>query len=323
MKMNKVRFVVLTVALVSAPSVIYGVSWIRATARGVGTDARDWRPSFQLEVVRCDDDHLTGLAVLTRYPSNREVATHSVIVEGVETDDGRFWPTVNFGISDKDRDDWREIGMSGSKERKAYRQVDPQTPGQAFFIDLDIFRPFIDHARYGRFVLKNGEAAVFLMNDLRAPTESNDRKWARRADDLHPSHTDEPFLTRANEPILLFRLTEVAGNGSAIEGQFAYGSRTARPATDSEWVSFQDGNFWPSVTAEVANDDRGRWKGIGRSSNPDKPYQPKGPPGVVTLLRVDLTLFRPLIGTYRYGRVTLETGESAVFELVNLLPPGR
>jgi hypothetical protein len=83
-----------------------------------------------------------------------------------------------------------------------------------------------------------------------------------------------------------------------------------------------DGTFCPYVTAQVGNEIKTKWETIGcpiaegtavtltvRPRSESKP------------LIVNLDIFRSLIGKMKYGRVLLKTGDSAIFELNDLLPP--
>ncbi len=83
-----------------------------------------------------------------------------------------------------------------------------------------------------------------------------------------------------------------------------------------------DGEFYPYVTMQVANEAARGWKTIGRFLNGTRTVTiTVEPKGVSKTLMVDLDAFRPLIGRFRYGRIVLKTGESSEFELKNLSPP--
>ena len=299
--------------------------WVRPIIGNDEVFAQTSRSDFQLEVVRCDNNHLTGLAVFTRYLSKDVASNPSTIVAGIEANEHRFWPNLIAEASNNPEAGWRTIGQSGVKGTPATRRVVPFSPGETFFVNMDGFRPLIGKTRYGRLVLENGQSALFLLQNLQPPRDSKRRDWTREPDEMHPSFTSLPFLTRPNQPISPISLLAVFSDRSAVKGEFSYGavsSKTERPNLN-DWASAQFRNSWPTVTAQVTNDDRGEWKTIGQSSKPDRLYKPKSPPKVAELLYVDLSLLRPLIGKYRYGRVILETGESAIFELVNLLPPEK
>jgi hypothetical protein len=306
-------------------------SWIREGPPSVAPGMEGLAGPFELKVVRCDNDHVTGLAVLTRHSPRPGYKGVSVTVGGVETDEHRFWPSVTLQYSDDLNRNWQTLEQNETAGTAAARRVDPQTPGETFFVNLDPFRPFVGRVHYGRILLGNGEDVVFELIRLQARTNarstsaSEKPSWSRRPEDLYPSFTSRPFLTRLHAPAPPLGLISVASEDTQLEGGFVYGSMqpSMQRGDVEEWALSKHRTFWPTVTAEVANDDRGEWTTIGQSSKPDKLYKPKGPPTAPVLLHVNLGLLRPLAGKYRYGRVVLETGESAIFELVNLLPPEK
>ncbi len=83
-----------------------------------------------------------------------------------------------------------------------------------------------------------------------------------------------------------------------------------------------DGMFRPIVTYEVATLNKTQWEKL-RGDVDQQPgsesidVSPKNP---TVKLCFDMKPFRDVIGSYRYGRLVLETGDSAVFELDDLLP---
>jgi len=78
------------------------------------------------------------------------------------------------------------------------------------------------------------------------------------------------------------------------------------------------------VTAQVGDQINGKWRNIDQTKR-------KGEPAALTLERngenewlyFDLDCFRPIIGNYRYGKLTLPNGANAIFEMSNLAPPSR
>ena len=80
-----------------------------------------------------------------------------------------------------------------------------------------------------------------------------------------------------------------------------------------------DGSFRPTVTYEVAIEDKKRWRKLSfrddaKSSVVVSPEQP------ILRLGIDMEPFRSCIGTYRYGRVVLENEDAAIIDLEDLLP---
>ena len=84
----------------------------------------------------------------------------------------------------------------------------------------------------------------------------------------------------------------------------------------------ENGTFWPHVEIQVSNDRNGEWKTIA-------PLATDGPSSTVTLypglvvsnLTVNFDVLKPLIDKYRFGRVVLRSGDTAIFELSDLSQP--
>ena len=97
----------------------------------------------------------------------------------------------------------------------------------------------------------------------------------------------------------------------------------ARPAL-IEGVKTADGAFWPDVKPQVANELSGKWESIRQASKGGSKTKLKiDPGGRNETLLVALDVFKPMIGKYRFGKLILRTGETAVFQLDLLSPPKR
>jgi hypothetical protein len=97
-------------------------------------------------------------------------------------------------------------------------------------------------------------------------------------------------------------------------------------AATIEGTETPDGNFYPQVSNQVADVERGgQWKTI------EAPASPPGkaatrivqPEQASRSLRVELDVFRPFIGKGKCGRLLLKSGESAVFQIDDLQPPEK
>lgn len=129
-------------------------------------------------------------------------------------------------------------------------------------------------------------------------------------------HGGPPDPTTSGSPFVLGIVSGVAIHVEGICGYF-----NVEGSTIIEGMESSDGRFWPQVTAQVANDPEGVWKVVGASKNAGAPTKLNvGPRDSDARLYVDLDLFRPQIGQYRYGRMVLASGISATFELKDLLP---
>lgn len=133
-------------------------------------------------------------------------------------------------------------------------------------------------------------------------------------------------VTRTYDPFELELVCEESGRlvatANYIDYQIPYLDRPHRLPATIKGVRTSDGRFWPEVKAEVSNEIEKNWKPLGAHKMP-------GDASKVTFrandpnewLRVDLEPFRVMIGKFKYGRVTLTSGERAIFVLNNLLPP--
>ncbi|MEN3371388.1 MAG: hypothetical protein V7609_3531 [Verrucomicrobiota bacterium] len=84
-----------------------------------------------------------------------------------------------------------------------------------------------------------------------------------------------------------------------------------------------DGTFWPTVKSLVTNDRSGTWLTIAEAP----PAAGKHCTLKVEIeattdnLSINLKGFEPFIAKYKFGKVTLTTGDSVIFSLSDLLPP--
>ena len=161
-------FVVISVQALSA------AGWTRGLPIGeVGADERKEPERFVLAVWGgYDHRDLHGVCTYSNGTSR------TVILEGIETTDGDFYPKVLSQVADqKENPEWKTIATGISRAGKVVTiTVEPKTASGPLKVDLDVFRPFVGKGKFGRLVLKNGEAAVFQSDDLQPPekrTESS------------------------------------------------------------------------------------------------------------------------------------------------------
>jgi hypothetical protein len=120
-----------------------------------------------------------------------------------------------------------------------------------------------------------------------------------------------------------FSLRGITQTGLHLTGECAYYQLENQiPRIISiEGTKTADGQFWPDVTSQVKNERTGKWETIA------KPIR-SGPRATITVkpgefnpeLLVTLDVFYARIGKYKLGRLLLKTGDSAEFELKDLLP---
>jgi hypothetical protein len=322
---GRLGLVFLTLCWLLGGRILMAKSWIREGPPSLSSDPHRSGGPFELKVVRCDDGHLTGLAVLTRYSLRRDYKREAVTIKGVETNDHRFWPNVTLQVADQIDGDWQTIERVPTSGTMAARRVDPQTPGEAFFVNLDPFSRWIGRSRYGRLLLEDGDDVMFDLHRLVPPADAevtDGGSWSREPEQLYPSFSSRTYLYRRGTEIPRLSLIAVSLEDNHLLGTFPYGLNLELGDPLASAGS-EDQNFWPTVTAEVSNDDQNGWEKIGESSKPGQLYKPTVPPRSADWLHVDLQVFKPFIGKFRYGRITLENGDSAIFELVNLLPPEK
>jgi hypothetical protein len=117
---------------------------------------------FRIRTVGQEDDHLIGSA--TYHEVGHDV---TVKIEGVETLDGRFWPSAVFEGATDWNGPWKRV------------ENPPKVPGRAvslpfrfaagnpiLYFNLDSFRPIIGKMRYGRIVLPNGDETAFELSEI-------------------------------------------------------------------------------------------------------------------------------------------------------------
>src|ERR1044072_5569440 len=85
-----------------------------------------------------------------------------------------------------------------------------------------------------------------------------------------------------------------------------------------------EGNFCPAIVYEVAIRGKGEWKQVvksGQAANLESVTISSDNPTV--RFKVDMQQFQSLIDDFRWGRLVLENGDAALFELEDLLPPAN
>ncbi|MGI8820019.1 MAG: hypothetical protein ACR2ID_03980 [Chthoniobacterales bacterium] len=96
----------------------------------------------------------------------------------------------------------------------------------------------------------------------------------------------------------------------------------APPPVTIRGVEMKDGKFYPHVFAKVTNDVKGEWQTIAELGIAGKRRSRRvAGNSVADRLAAQLDVFRSQIGKFTYGSLVLPTGEPAVFELKDLLPP--
>lgn len=141
-------------------------------------------------------------------------------------------------------------------------------------------------------------------------SKADGQKWWTR------SIISEPAPHQAGRRL---ELQGVTNDGDRLIGELSLlqsRNGTSLDALTIEGHLDRTGQFTPNVSLEVSNDQRGTWKVI-ESSLSDKAEAKLivAPQVSAVSVIVSLTAFRPYTPTYRYGRITLQTGEATVFGL--------
>lgn len=121
-------------------------------------------------------------------------------------------------------------------------------------------------------------------------------------------------------PFAILTITSIDGHITAGCG---YQYRDGERALVFRGTKHSGNEFSPLVNYEVATEGLDSWKTVGKSLEAKNPemltFSVTNSRG---LFDIDLDPFRSSIGKYRWGRVVLENGDSAIIEIDNLLPPG-
>jgi hypothetical protein len=281
--------------------------WIRSV-RGV---SEKYEP-FVMETVAEESGHIIATASYADYRDEKESRLPAVI-EGIQAQNCSFWPHVTTHVGNNLGGEWKTIEATQKNGEPATVTLERNRANLWLHIDLDCFRAMIGKFKYGRVTLTNGRAAIFEMRNLLPPSRTSEA-WNTQL--LHPEPDrliQRPFVVAAIDSM-----------GEDLRAVCAYVDVAGTSATSIEGTQTSDGDFWPYVTAQVADDYQGLWRIIGQPHTVGKPttllIQSKD---VNARLIVDLETFRPLIGKFRYGRIVLRNGKAAMFELKNLLPPEK
>jgi hypothetical protein len=157
-----------------------------------------------------------------------------------------------------------------------------------------------------------GGIVLFLTNCALAGEEL----WSRG---LLGSPSSGPF-----QPFNVVLIESVTGNHLVATCSYANYSdgKATPPVVTVRGVKTKDRKFCPRVIARVTNNVNGEWKRIGELGTLGKPSSRKIPGNTVDdSFTIPLDVFRPFIGKFIYGSLVLKTGQAAVFELKDLLPP--
>jgi len=128
----------------------------------------------------------------------------------------------------------------------------------------------------------------------------------------------------SNQGVSRFVLLEITQDTLHLVGRCVYDNAVIENSTPKTITidGFDTGKaFWPDVLSQVGN-NTSKWETIAHLPSHSHHQTVTVLPGNAKFdLKVNLDIFQPLIGKYTFGRVVLKTGDAAVFELKELLPP--
>jgi len=302
----RAKTAILTFSLISlvGASCYSDPTWIRRV-RGI---SEKYEP-FILETISEESGHLIATASYGDYRKEKESHLPSLI-KGVQTQGCTFWPEVKMQVSNNIQGEWKDVQPTNEQGEPATVTIEQRSPNVWLHLNLDAFHPLIGKFKYGKVILTNEQYAIFEVDNLLEPT-------------TFPDAWSEVINLAVGDPLhkLPFAVAEIESMGEDLRAHCEYVNLRDKHAIRIEGTQTTDGTFWPQVIGQVADDYKGFWKTIGEPPNIGKKFTFLVQPGEVTgQLVVDVEIFRPLIGKFRYGRVVLKSGETAPFEMKNLLP---
>lgn len=240
-----------------------------------------------------------------------------VTLHGKHEADKMFRPRVTYQVAVEGKTKWKEIRADIDQPDAESITVDPEHPGIGVVINMEPFRASIGVYRYGRIVLENGDATVFVIDDL-LPTldesESGDGDFKIEIIQSEKQKRREGFTDEwLAEPATLAGVTSMGGR---IIGDFVYSNRTKEPIKLSGFRTL-DGDFWPKTVLQAANEN-GEWKAVGQSSENGTAATLEIASGKAETVRVYLSDYRPLIGKCRFGKTVFSNGSAGIFTLESL-----
>jgi hypothetical protein len=285
----------------------------RFIRRADGCDAGSLQ-SFMMETLAIEDGRFVGTAEYEYL-----VRGYLPTIEGVLTRDGRFWPTVTAQVRADSHAEWKTVERSRISGSPATFPVQADSPKPMLYLDLEVFRPFIGKMECARLVLQDGEAASLRLERLQAlrdRKEPFDPKRGWSVESMGGGSIPTPF---AKPPLVVAGISESDMNLVADCRYFPVDAKTSVTVLGSKAA---DGKLWLTAMAQVASDYRGIWMTVGKCTGPgDAAKITLSTDNIEAKWLVNFNVFRPWVGKYRYGRVVLDNGISAAFELKYILPP--
>lgn len=115
-----------------------------------------------------------GLDVKNQLPESNGRGS-VMIIEGHQKSDGTFWPTAELQVQKEQNSEWVKIGSSGTERPSGQALVHNGMSVSGLQVNLEPFKGYLGKFRFGRILLKSGDEAVFLLDDLRPPTSEKNK----------------------------------------------------------------------------------------------------------------------------------------------------
>jgi hypothetical protein len=92
-----------------------------------------------------------------------------VVIEGVKSPEGLFWPDVELGVRKTANGDWQKVQALSVVGTRSSIVIEANDQVAGLVVSLDPFKSFLGSHHLGRIVLKTGEATEFALEYLLAP----------------------------------------------------------------------------------------------------------------------------------------------------------
>jgi hypothetical protein len=303
-----------SIVLLLMPRLALGSSWIHEVSGTINPS-----PDFSLETVAQENGRLIGRGTYRETAENLRMQ-----LEGIQTNDGRFWPNVVTEIGNDLNGEWRKVNTK-LEGLETTLKFDFDKPTAMLHFDLDCLRSYIGKVLYGKITLPNGRIALFTLNELLPPNtiEATKSEQAWMLTTL-VGYREDPIVTAP------FFISGVAFENGHLRVIGSYSNPSDAPTvvikgSKSRPADSEEDKFWASAVLEVSNNPEGAWRTIGEAAGFGQPASITITPGQQPITELDVCVdqLRSLIAEYGYGRAVLKNGKSAMFRMKNLLPPDR
>jgi hypothetical protein len=130
----------------------------------------------EVDLVHVDQkDSLVGGLNVTNRSSEPGASGTVMVIDGHENADGTFWPSAELYVQKDKNNEWIKVGTSGDENPIKELRIYSNTSVIGLRVNLDPFKTHLGKFKFGRIVLKSGDEAVFILDDLKPPRTEKDR----------------------------------------------------------------------------------------------------------------------------------------------------